>query len=505
MLKQIGYLPLLKNMLCGDWLINMVLKHMHSKPTQLQCPNTQQRINMAFYRSSMLHYLSMCGPSLVVDIEGEMEMKIGLAALHGRVGLISKMNNYKQYDRTHKPTCNYCKQKMRDITNSKKKRLYGKQCTGLAWVCELKRDCFGGCLPDWAKVTNALITSAQYTTLLERIMLKYRPEKAIFLIYSLNRKLKTLQPHMKKVCDLAEDIIFKMYTPKSHRTMKGQPKYGLEFSPFFQLYDCPEYSDMQQGTESETDSDITDEEEFQTLYADLGKKPVQPDVIDLTSDVPDVPVPVPEDPGDTLLPSNCINWFDESSPPPMPLSKPEMEALDSHTCDNRCFHPTLTSRSRGHCSWSFIQKEISNKMPFAGWHNDPCNFCRSRSLTSPERWIDCTGDRELDEFKFEMFHRYPCLMMTFDKFVELAAHCDSLEKLEKYMNDIFTSVKYMERAYELVFDFIYFMVNHQPHMRKYAEIYQPLLLRNYVKLPLKPDTPPPFDDTSDEEEGIDMQ
>jgi hypothetical protein len=431
-----------------------------------------------------------------------MYLNRGLYTIHDRVKWLTE--NYKQFERAHKPICFLCKRKRSHLRRRKNRDLCEKQCSGLEWVCRLKRNLFGN-LPDWAEVSNRLITSSEYSSILQRMMVKYRPERTLFLLHIMNKRLKKLQPHMKRVCDVAEDLVYKMYKTKDFECMSTIPNMGEECFPYKLPQDYnhkkkQEVEEEEEEEDSDTGSDVDSDcptEELEKLFEDISEQVKRTqewvqtqevsDYIDLTHDEENKrQMPGPHIDEEEMLITNT-SPLPSRHVPSLPLSKSEKSnLLTKHKCGQRCFHPTLISEL-GPCSWKKIQKEIEDKLAVVGWHCDPCKFCQKQSLAHPSRWIDCTGDPRLDEFKFEMFQRFPHSMeCSADEFLNMAVHCRSLISLQFYTDILFEEIKYVERAFELYFEFIYWVVVYNPHMQKYIQAYEPLLLRNYITLPEKP-------------------
>ena len=113
--------------------------------------------------------------------------------------------------------------------------------------------------------------------------------------------------------------------------------------------------------------------------------------------------------------------------------------------------------------------------------NDPCKLCTWKKQQNPLAMVNCTGEQCLCTFKFEFFEEMPKFMMyEAHKAFKIMA-CDTLEKYEELMNEVF-DLKYIERALEIKNMLDMELVILHPHMSTYVAMYDSLLYRFYTPL-----------------------
>ena len=110
--------------------------------------------------------------------------------------------------------------------------------------------------------------------------------------------------------------------------------------------------------------------------------------------------------------------------------------------------------------------------------SDPCNLCCWKKDRNPSIVVVCSGAEELCKFKYEFFAEWPEYLLSEINKTQMLLDCDTLEKYAQLM-DIFFSVKYIERAFELKVEIDNTLLSLHPYMCYPITSYDALLYRYY--------------------------
>ena len=136
---------------------------------------------------------------------------------------------------------------------------------------------------------------------------------------------------------------------------------------------------------------------------------------------------------------------------------------------------------RYHRSISAKIRELSQRGSFATSHCNPCPKCIEVKIhQGPKHLIQCSGDMNLDIFKFHMFEEYP--QPTFNILSSLA-NCSKPLTVHTYlqlMRDIFTCCHFPERCMQLMVKCNRLLETFRPSFKPVTFAFESLMLKQYT-------------------------
>ena len=438
-------------------------------------------------------------------------------------------------DKVMQELCCFCHQN--NIHEETEKEMT-EQCTHVPWACELKKLLYGA-LPRWVNVQaqDELMEDEEYQDLVLSIVSKTKIEKALTLIYSLNKKLKVSQPHLRKAGIEVERVMLQHFQPMSWKQMGKNAENQQCSHDLFSLrqnenigkfcYTCEWF---QEQTPSSASMEVSSP--ASPVYS-----PASPVYIP-TSPVyiPTAPVYSPiESPQqcnaaitDTIVSIAAAELLHvyEQVPSELPLKKRQhilqevqkaypdfIDLTDDDEGDDYmnpscrkklrfendddevsmfCDSPLLTTQLN--CNASALKNittesekarlEINSKAltmlllkeNLAKMPQNLCDFCSELKSKIPEREVDCCNIKWLCFARFNLFQEVPD-DGEYDVY-EMAQQVKKLSDLEHLINTIFSSNS-IERGMELLNGVTYDINEKEPQLRKALILYQCYFLKAY--------------------------